>query len=113
MSQSLSLASQREYRSEYEEHHIAARKAAKASEAASILNEVLPGGVEDPLNKVMLKTSVHRRVHTNIYYSVVNYMVVIAYDTAAGDSKKQYTNVVSVLGTLQAFLSSLNALSIN
>ena len=64
---SLSRATSREYRSEYEEHHIAAKRSKNAVQAANILNNVLPGGVEDPLNKVMVKTSVHRRIHTQVF----------------------------------------------
>ena len=113
LSKSLSVATTRTYRTDFEEHHIAAKSAFKAKEAAAILNAVLPGGVEDPLNKVMLKTSVHRRIHTNLYYSVVNCLIVKAYYDAGDDPNKQYNNVVSTLETLHGFLSGLNALSNN
>ena len=113
LKKSLVTSGRTEYRTEYEEHHIAAKQAYKAKKAASILNEVLPGGVEDPLNKVSLKTSVHRRIHNNAYYSLVNIMVVTAYDLAEGNPQQQYSNVVMVLGALYGFLESLNALSTN
>ena len=113
LTKSLAKAAQREYRSEYEEHHITAKQAFRAAEAAGILNEILPGGVENPLNKVNLKTSVHRRIHNNVYYSLVNILVIEAYNSAAGDRQKQYDNVATVLGALRGFLESLNVLSIN
>ena len=113
LTRSLALATKKEYRSEFEEHHIAAKKSVNARRAAAILNEVLPGGVEDPLNKVMLKTSVHRRIHTSLYYLLVNETIIAAYTQANGDKQKQYSNVVAVLGTLKTFLETLNAFSIN
>ena len=110
LTKSLAVAASRTYRTDFEEHHIAAKSAFKAREAATILNEVLPGGVEDPLNKVMLKTSVHRRIHTNVYYSAVNWLIVKAYQDAGDNPAQQYSNVVSTLGKLKAFLTSLNEL---
>lgn len=110
---SLTSAKQREYKTEYEIHHITARKSSNAAAAAAILNRVLPGGVEDPLNKVPVKTSVHRRIHTNEYYALANYLVISAYQQANGDPSQQYSNVVTVLGGLRIFIIGLNALSIN
>ena len=113
LERSLIKTGKHEYRAEYEVHHIAAKQAFRAARAARILNEVLPQGVEDPLNKVSLKTSVHRRIHNNAYYSLVNIVVVEAYDLAEGNPQRQYSNVVSVLGALYSFLESLNVLSTN
>ena len=113
MTKSLSVAINREYRSEYEEHHIGAKKSPNAAQASAILNLVLPGGVEDPLNKVMVKTSIHRRLHTKLYYSFVNSMIVNAYTQADGNPTQQYLNVVSTLGAVRIFIESLNKLSIN
>jgi hypothetical protein len=113
LEKSLVKSGRKEYRTEYEEHHIAAKQAYRAGKAAIILNEVLPKGVEDPLNKVSLKTSVHRRIHNNAYFSMVNILVIEAYRLAEGDKQKQYDNVVSVLDVLRGFLESLNVLSTN
>ena len=113
LSKSLARSGRTKYGSEFEEHHIAARKASNAKQAANILQQVLPGGVEDPLNKVMLKTSVHRRIHTNAYYTLVNYAIIAAYNSAHGDPQQQAENVNSVLGALNAFLTSLNVFSTN
>ena len=113
LSKSLAKSGRAEYGNDFEEHHIVAKKAFNAKRAASILNKVLPGGVEDPLNKVMLKTSVHRRIHTSAYYMLVNYAVIEAYNCANGDPQKQRENVITTLGALRAFLEGLNILSTN
>ena len=113
LSKSLAKSGRPEYKTEFEEHHIAAKKALNAKRAASILEEVLPGGVEDPLNKVMLKTSVHRRIHTSAYYLLVNSAIISAYNKANGNPQQQRENVVKVLGAIQAFLTGLNVLSTN
>ena len=113
MALSLARARTRGYRSEYEEHHIAARMSRNATQAANILNSVLPGGVENPLNKVMVKTSIHRRIHTNLYYNLVNRYIIAAYEGADGDPRQQYTNVVAALTEIRVLIESLNALSIN
>ena len=110
---SLAMARHREYRSEYEEHHIVAKKAPNAAPAAAILNKVLSGGVEDPMNKVMVKTSVHRRLHTTLYYSLANAYIITAYNTANGDEQQQYNNVVGSLMALRLFIETLNACAIN
>ena len=70
----------KKYRSATETHHIAAKKSYRAAEAKAILTEVLPNGVENPENKIELKTVVHRRIHTNLYYALVNSLVVDAYN---------------------------------
>ena len=114
LSQSLAKATnQKQYKTQYEEHHIAAKKSPFAKEAADILNEVLPGGVEDSMNKVMLKTSVHRRIHTYLYYGFVNSVIIFAYESAGNRQSQQYENVVNALGFLRIFLLSLNEMSIN
>ena len=113
LSKSLARSGRTKYGSEFEEHHIAAKKAFNAKQAANILEQVLPGGVEDPLNKVMLKTSVHRRIHTKEYYILVNYAIIVAYNSANGNPQKQAGNVNSVLGALNSFLTALNVFSTN
>ena len=110
---SLSKATSRKYKTEYEEHHLVARKSRNATKAAAILNNTLPGGVESPMNKVWVKTSVHRRIHTKLYYAFANQLVIGAYYEAGSDKQKQYENVVTALGILQVFVSSLNILSNN
>ena len=110
---SLAKASSRQYRTEYEEHHLVARKSPNAAIAANILYEVLPGGVEDPLNKAFVKTSVHRRLHTNLYYSFANHLVISAYLQAGVNDEQKRSNVVAALTVLRLFVESLNAFATN
>ena len=98
----------KKYRSPTESHHIAAKQSRKAAEARAILEEIFPDGVENPLNKVDLKTSVHRRVHTNLYYATVNSLVVYAYDSAGEDKEKAATNVINTINIIRANLLVLN-----
>ena len=111
MALSLSKAKQTNYKTDYEEHHIAAKKAKNAAQAARILNEVLPKGVEDEQNKVWISTDVHRRIHTRLYYALVNEIIIVAYASANGDKQKEKSNVIAALGSLKVFISSLDALS--
>ena len=111
MEQSLSKAKPTNYKTDQEEHHIAARKARNAVQAAMILNEVLPNGVEDPQNKIWISTDVHRRIHTTPYYALVNEIIIFAYASANGDKQKQEANVIAALGSLKVFISTLDVLS--
>ena len=114
LAESLARAVPRSYKTEYEEHHIAAKKAPNAAPAANILRKVFPlHGVEDPYNKIAVKTNVHRRIHTTLYYTLANQLVIEAYATAGNNTKQQYKNVVSALGVLRLFIEGLNALSPN
>lgn len=103
----------KQYKTEYEMHHISAKKAPNAAEASVILEELLPGGIDDPLNLVAVKTSVHRRLHTNLYYTLANQLIISAYNEAAGNPEKQFENVVGSLLGLRLFIESLNQFSIN
>ena len=58
-----------------------------------------------------LKTIVHRRVHTNLYYALVNTVVVYAYESAGDDEIKARQNVDIALGSVKVFLLGLNTLS--
>ena len=108
---SLSKAKQTNYKTDYEEHHIAAKKAKNAVHAAKILNEVLPNGVEDAQNKVWISTDIHRRIHTVPYYALVNEIIIFAYTSANGDKQKEESNVIAALGSLKVFIYSLDAMS--
>lgn len=111
MALSLSKAKKTTYKTDKEVHHIAAKKAKNATKAATILNEVLPGGVEDAQNKILLSTDVHRRIHTTLYYLLVNELIILAYKSANGDKEKQSANVIATLGTLRVFIETLDELS--
>lgn len=75
--------------------------------AAEILNDTLPGGVEDPLNLISIKTGLHRRLHTKLYYSIANALVIGAYGLSDNE-EEQTRNVVIALTVLRVIVFSLN-----
>jgi RHS repeat-associated protein len=99
------------YRNNYELHHLVAKAAPNASYAAKILREVLPREVEDSANKLLIKTGLHRRIHTNIYYGWANSIVISAYNAANGNRARQRINVYAALATIRSYVQSLNAFS--
>ena len=108
MIDSLARAQPRNYKSDTETHHIAAKGAYKAEQAATILNNVLEKGVEDPANKIEIRTEIHRRIHTDVYYSMVNQMIIDAYTEGYPNETKQRENVVNTLGIIRAFINRVN-----
>ena len=98
ISKSFARAKTANYNSEREDHHIVAENATKAAPARAILEEVLPGGVENPINHIYIKTGLHRRIHRNIYYEdIVNTTIVVAYQTAGGNQAQATANVSTAL----------------
>ncbi|MBQ7344495.1 MAG: AHH domain-containing protein [Oscillospiraceae bacterium] len=91
-------------------HHIVAKRASNASYAKKILNAV-GIRIDPPLNLVSLKTGLHRRVHTNMYYGWANSVVISAYHSANGNKKAQYLNVVGALSVIRTFLLAMNEVS--
>ena len=61
--------------------------------------------VEDDFNKVRVKTSFHRRLHTNIYYGLINTGVLIAY-ALGRDRDSKANNIKAFVGTVSNILSS-------
>lgn len=76
-SQSFARAKKKLTGQEY--HHIVAKGAYKATEARKVLNNV-GIDVNDSRNRIWLKKRLHKRLHTNMYYKVVNEMVVKCYN---------------------------------
>ena len=91
------------YKSPREVHHIVAKKAPNAQAARDILDDV---GIEynSPDNLVSLKTGLHRRLHTNLYYSWANSIVISAYHSANGDKTLQRAYVLTALNTIRMSL---------
>ena len=110
ISMSYAAAKSRIYNSPEEVHHLVAKKARNAAFAAEILNQILPDGVENPINKISIKTGLHRRLHTNLYYYVANSLVINAY-LASDDPARQQENVVIALGLLRGIVSYLNIIA--
>lgn len=67
------------YKSKYELHHIVAQTAIKAAKARNILHKVRID-INSTENTVYLKTGLHRRIHTNEYYNLVNWIIEKAYN---------------------------------
>ena len=96
------------YKSQYEVHHIVAKKATNAWRAKQILNNV-DIGINSSANLVSLKTWLHRRIHTNLYYGWANSIVISAYQSAGKNYAKQRANVLGALNTIRTYLLSINA----
>ena len=101
------ICSTKPRKNKYEYHHIVA-KAAKAAKAAlparTIVNRLLAKGVENKKNKVYIKYSLHRHLHTKIYYSSVNAVVQNA-DKAGKSKNAKKQNVEYSLNFLKTILT--------
>jgi hypothetical protein len=112
ISKSFARAIPRNYVSPQEEHHIVAKKAFNAKKSAEILWIVFPNdGVENPLNKVYIKTGLHRRIHRKLYYAITNQVIIDAYNAADGNKEEQIGNVTCALNILRGIILVLNAKS--
>ena len=92
----------KKYRSKKETHHIVARKAKPAKYGRRILEKV-GIKIESSDNKVELKTQVHRRLHSHLYYGWVNKVVISAYRKGETYSERQ-GYVKTALGMLKRTL---------
>ena len=93
------------YQPDKHEHHIVPRTAKKAAPARAIITEIYPEmGVEAPINKVLLDTKMHHYVHTNLYYGMVNYVMLTAYYSPAENKLQQEQNVNTALIFLRGLL---------
>jgi len=104
------IKEQPNYRSTQELHHLVAQKASNARYAREILQAV-GIGVNSPVNTVLIKTGLHRRLHTNSYYGWANSVVIAAYKAANGDLKRQRSNVLIALNTIRQYVLALNAVA--
>ncbi len=95
------------YRKTSELHHMVAKRAHNAKRAADILEDV-GLGVNHFENLILLKTGLHRRIHTDVYYGWANSMVISAFEAAQGNLSKQESNVKTALRSLRAFLNEMN-----
>lgn len=98
------------YRKDTEVHHIVAQRASGADHTRRILAE-LEIGINDPVNTVSINTCLHRRLHTNLYYKLVDAIIVSAYNSAGGDREQQTKNVKAALGTIKAFIVGLEKIT--
>ena len=98
------------YRRNDEVHHIVAQRATGADRARKILDE-LKIGIDEPINTVSINTCLHRRLHTKLYYELVDAIIVSAYNSAGGDREQQTKNVKAALGTIKAFIVVLEKIT--
>ena len=104
VAEKVEAAKPRKYRSSTEEHHIVAKKSPKSIIARKCFDDV-GLKVEDDFIKVKVKTSLHRRLHTNIYYGLINTGVLIAY-AIGRDKDSKANNIKAFVGTVSNILSS-------
>ena len=98
------------YRRNDEVHHIVAQRATGADRARKILDK-LKIGIDEPINTVSINTCLHRRLHTKLYYELVDAIIVSAYNSAGGDREQQTKNVKAALGTIKAFIVGLEKIT--
>ena len=60
---------------------------------------------------VWLKTGLHRRLHTRVYYALTDAVITDAYESAKGDQFQQRRNVIAALNGLKTYLLSMNEIS--
>lgn len=87
-------------------HHIVAKAAYNARYAREKLKAV-GIGVNDTRNLVWIKTGLHRRLHTNLYYGFANSVVISAYNRGTNFTTRK-NNVIRALNTLRAFVLALD-----
>jgi hypothetical protein len=88
-------------------HHIVAKKAYKADLARTLLKRAgLDVNITE--NQVQLKQRFHARLHTNLYYQLVNASVGLAYDTHQSfeDKKEKAKRIKYTLKAIGFILSS-------
>ena len=105
------VTTQPNYKSEYELHHLVAKKAPNAKYAAAILRDVFEDGTENYENLMIIKTGLHRRLHTNAYYGWANSIVISAYNSALGNKTLQKSNVKKALRTIRVVVAMMDAIA--
>ena len=100
----------KKYQNNYEWHHIVAQRAPNAIYARMILDSV-GVKVNSIENLVHIKTGLHRKLHTNIYYGFVNSVIISAYGDGSGTIEDRKMRVLNALKSLKTFISALSAAS--
>lgn len=98
-----------EPKNNYHLHHMVAKNASAAEPARRILREV-GIDVNNGINLVPIKQTIHQRLHTAMYYKYINQRIIIAYKRGEGDKDKQLFYVRKELNSIRTFLSGLNKL---
>lgn len=53
--------------------------------------------IEDPMNKVRMKKSYHKVLHTNMYYAILNTTMIIAYEVAGREGVEKTLKTYRVI----------------
>lgn len=92
------------YRKETPIHHIVAQRAPQAQPSRNILSEAGINYRTDTRNLIPLKESFHQRLHTQLYYDLVN----IAMFNAKASAGNLKTNVTATLAGIRVVLNTIN-----
>ena len=90
-------------------HHIVAQGALGAESARGVLFKV-GITVNDQVNLVAIKTGLHRRLHTILYYTMVNKIMEKAFDIKLSYAVNRKT-VTTALGRIRGFLLAMSGAS--
>ena len=100
----------RSYRTDRENHHLVAKGAKNAEYAREVLTSV-GISVNSPENLLLIKTGLHRRLHTDLYYGWANSVVIAAYRNAGSDKAEQKKAVLGALGIIRGVVKTLDLIS--
>ena len=94
----------KQYKRDTEVHHIVAQSSPYAAPAQDVLRKT-GISVNSAENTVEIKTSLHRRLHTYVYYGIVNTATQLAYK-AGKTPKEKRSNVKTTLRVIGTILSA-------
>ena len=94
------------YRTPSEVHHVVAKAAPNAKYARNVLNKVNIG-YNSNYNLIRIKTGLHRRLHTNMYYGFANSVVISAYNKGTNYTKRRQ-KVIQALNTLKGMIIAMD-----
>ena len=94
----------KQYKRDTEVHHIVAQSSPYAAPAQDVLRKT-GISVNSAENTVEIKTSLHRRLHTYVYYGIVNAATQLAYKVGKTPKEKK-NNVVTTLRVIGTILSA-------
>ena len=100
-------------RTPYQNHHIIARSDSRASTARTIYNHYwapIPTSLDHSRNRVMVRNSLHRRMHTAPYHTGINTIIQHA-NNGNTNNNGRASQVNSALNTLRAFITSVSNLA--
>ena len=99
-------SSGKSYKTAEEIHHVVPKASHYTALSTLIVNYVVPYGVENPINKISIDTALHRHLHTNLYYGIVNASIINAFLSGQNGIQREanVSTAIIVLGALIKFL---------